>query len=110
MSMPSRWANTKLRCNRCDSDSTGLYLHFKEGCPNDDGDEKMNLRISLIDYLITTDNKLKQCGHKKGNCSCSECEKLRRLELKWILRLGIFNGESGLNSRNIMNSAARVQY
>ena len=75
MSMPSRWANTKLRCNRCDSDSTGLYLYFKEGCPNDDGDEKMNLRISLIDYLITTDDKLKQFGHKKGNCSCSECNK-----------------------------------
>ena len=40
MSVTSRWANTKSRCNARDSDLTGLYEHFRDGCPNDDGREK----------------------------------------------------------------------
>ena len=33
-----------------------------------------------------------------------------QLENKWIFRLGTFYGESGLNARNILDSAWRVQY
>ena len=40
----------------------------------------------------------------------SECDKLRKLEVKWILRLGTFYGDSGLNARDILNSAVRVQF
>ena len=108
--MISRWANTKLRCNARDSDMTGLYEHFRDGCPNDDGRDKNNIRISLIDYLDTTSEKLQRAGHKKGNCKCGECEKLRKLENKWIMRLGTFHGESGLNKRNTVNTGVRVQY
>ena len=52
-SITTRWANTKLRCNRRDSDQTGLYKHFRDGCPNDTGNSKTHIRISLIDFLIT---------------------------------------------------------
>ena len=51
--------------------------------------------------MVTTAGKLIDAGHRKGNCKCSECEKLRTLEKKWILRLGTFYGESGFNDKNI---------
>ena len=54
--------------------------------------------------------KLRDAGHKKGYCKCSECDKLRKLENKWILRLGTFYGGSGLNARNILDSTVRVNY
>ena len=60
--------------------------------------------------MDTTAGKLIDSGHRKGNCKCSECDKLRKLENKWILRLGTFYGERGLNARNILDSAVRVQY
>ena len=109
-SITTRWANTKLRCNKRDSDLTGLYKHFRDGCPNDTDDNKTHIRISLIDFLTTTNDKLREAGHRKGNCKCGECDRLRRLEYKRILRLGTFNGESGLNSRDILKNATRVHY
>ena len=91
-------------------DATGLYKHFRDGCPNDTGMDKQTIRISLIDFMDTTPTKLREAGHRKGNCSCQECDKLRKLELKWILMLGTLCGGSGLNKRNILNSAVRVQF
>ena len=64
----------------------------------------------LIDFMDTTPQKLREAGHKKGNCVCSECDRLRKLENKWILRLGTFFGDSGLNERNTINNAVRVQF
>ena len=109
-SVTSRWANTKSRCNARDSDMTGLYEHFRDGCPHDDGRKKMNIRISLVDFIDTSIEKLNRANHKKGNCKCSECDRLRRAENKWIMRLGTFYGDSGLNGRNIINSGVRVQF
>ena len=77
VSVTSRWANIKQRCNKRDSDSTGLYKHFRDGCPNDDGTNKQTIRISLIDFMDTTPQKLREAGHKKGNCVCSECDRLQ---------------------------------
>ena len=100
VSMTSGWANTKMRCNKRDSDATGLYKHFRDGCPNDTGVNKQTIRISLIDFMDTTPAKLLEAGHKKkGNCLCEECDKLKNLELEWILKLGTFYGDSGLNVR-----------
>ena len=110
VSMTSRWANTKQRCNKRDSDATGLYKHFRDGCPNDTGVTKSTIRVSLVDFMDTTIVKLGEAGHRKGNCRCSECDRLRQLENKWILRLGTFYGESGLNERNILDSAVRVHF
>ena len=109
-SMTARWANTKKRCNGRDSDSTGLYKHFRYGCPNDPGIKKESIRISLIDFVDTSVEKLRVARHKGGNCKCMECDKLRKVENKWILRLGTFYGRSGLNARNVIESGVRVQY
>ena len=109
-SMTARWANTKKRCNARDSDSTGLYKHFRDGCVNDPGINKENIRISLIDYMETSAEKLRVSNHKGSNCKCSECDKLRKIENKWILRLGTFYGDSGLNARNTLESGVRVQF
>ena len=38
-----------------DSDVTGLFKHFWEGCPIDNGRVKRNIRISLIDFMDTTE-------------------------------------------------------
>ena len=89
---------------------TGLYEHFKDGCPHDDGREKNNIRISLIDFMDTTIEKLQRANHRKGNGKCTECDSVRRIENKWIMRLWTFHGESGLNARNIINTGVRVQY
>ena len=86
------------------------YEHFRNGCPNDGGRENSNIKFSLIDFIGTTGEKLQRAGHNMGNCMCCECEKLRRLESKWIMRLGTFHGETGLNRRNILNTGVRVHY
>ena len=57
------------------------------------------IRISLIDFIDTTARKIINSGHRKGNCKCSECDKLRKLENKW---LGTFYVECGLNARNVL--------
>ena len=65
--MTSRWANTKLRWNAKDSGMTSLYEHFRDGCPNNYGQEKNNIRISFIDFLDTTSEKL----HEAHLAMCS---------------------------------------
>ena len=64
----------------------------------------------MIDFMDTTIEKLQRANHRKGNCKCTECDSLRRIENKWIMRLGTFHGECGLNARNIINTGVRVQY
>ena len=41
-------------------------------------------------------------------CRCSDCERLKFLEDKWICRMGSFYGESGLNNRDENQSKSRV--
>ena len=91
--------------------STGLYKHFLEGCPSDVGQEKEQIRITLLDFLDTSVQKLDSAGHISGpQCRCTECNKLKRIEDKWILRLGTFHGESGLNARDEIVGAARTNF
>ena len=54
MSVTIRWADIKSGCHAKDSDLTRLYEHFIDGCPNDDGREKNNIRMSLIDFMDST--------------------------------------------------------
>ena len=97
----SRWAAAKSACNKRNSNSTGLYKHFQEGCQNDGGQQKDNIRLTLLDYLDTTVERLELSGHVGGpQCRCTECNKLKRVEDKWIMRLGTFHRDSGLNSRD----------
>ena len=72
-----------------------------EGCPFDPGPKKSTLNITLVDYYDTTADKLKKSGHMKGaKCRCQECNNLKDLEDKIILKLGTFYGLSGLNERD----------
>ena len=88
-----------------------MYKHFKQGCPNDTGREKNHLRLTLLDYLDTSEEKLRQAEHQpEPQCKCGECMKLLRTENKWILRLGTFHGQSGLNTRDEVKSAVRGNY
>ena len=68
----------------------------------------MTLDFTLIDYFDTNEEKLKKANHGSGpKCRCSQCQKLKDLEDRWILKIGSFNGKSGLNSRDKIKSKTR---
>ena len=107
----ARWANYKSTCNKQTSNGTGLCKHFMSGCPNDKGQKKETLEFTLIDYFDTTKEKLARVNHIPGpKCRCNECQKLKTLEDRWILRLGSFFGSSGLNSRDEVKRKTRCQW
>ena len=107
-----RWASTKKACIDCDSVNTGLYKHFKNGCPaGNRGGELEHLRWTIIDFMETTTDRLSVAGHLAGpRCRCVECQKLKEIEDKWICRLGSFYGDSGLNTRDEIKARSRVNY
>ena len=106
-----RWANYKSSCNKQNSKSTGLCKHFLEGCPNDQGPEKSTLDFTLIDFFDTTEEQLKKAKHVPGpKCRCIECQKLKDLEDKWILKMGSFYGKPGLNGRDEIKSKTRANW
>ena len=81
------------------------------GCPNDNGKEKTTLRFTLLDYIDVSPEKLIRVGHLKGpQCRCEECERLKDVEDQWILKMGTFYGDSGLNSRDEIQSKTRYNW
>ena len=107
----SRWSSTKSACNKGNSNSTGMYKHFMDGCQNDTGVEKNHIRLTLLDSMDTTEERLRVAGYQPGpQCICKECKKLLRTENKWIMRLGIFHGTTGLNTRDEVKSDVRGNY
>ena len=106
----SRWSTHKSTCNSKKSNSTGLSKHFKEGCPHDIGTQKSTLDFTLIDFFDTTEEKLREAEHQPGpKCRCSECEKLKLIEDKWILKLGTFY-DDGLNSRDEVKAKSKYNW
>ena len=108
----SRWANTKKACKDRNLTNTGLYKHFHEGCPThlETGDLS-HLTYTLLDYIDTSEEQLRVAGHTGGvQCRCSECQRLKDTEDKWICRLGTFNAPFGLNSRDEIKSRVRVNF
>ena len=96
-----RFANHKSSCNSKNSNSTGLSTHFKEGCPSDIGDKrKLILNFTILDAYDTTVDKLRLAGHKNKYCKCSECTYAKRIEDRWIARLGTAFGNTALNTRD----------
>ena len=82
-----------------------------EGCPNDSGPQKSSLNFTLVDFFDTSNEKLVKAKHEKGpQCRCNECNSLKILEDKWILKLGSFYGETGLNSRDEIKKKTRCQW
>ena len=62
---------------------------------------------NFLEYYETTASKLLRANHEPGpKCRCLECNQLKLLEDKWIIKLGTFYGD-GLNSRNEIKSKAR---
>ena len=86
---------------------TGLECHYKAGCSEYDEDLK-SVRVTLLEHMNTTDQALMASGHQAGpGCRCSQCNKLKDLEDKWICRLGTFHGQFGLNERDEIRRRAR---
>ena len=107
-----RWSSTKKACLDKDSSNTGLYKHFMTGCPADNNDGKLqHLKWTLVDFMDTSEEKLTTAGHVGGpKCRCSECNRLKAIEDKWICRMGSFYGSSGLNTRDEIKSRSRVNF
>lgn len=98
----SRWAQTKKACLDENSVNTGLYKHFRDGCPaNTANTDLAHLRWTLVDHIDVTEEQLVNAGHQGGaKCRCKECSRLKTVEDKWIRRLGSFYGSNGLNTRD----------
>ena len=115
-SMTHRWANTKSRCKALAGNpslkaGTGLERHFQNGCSEYDGPRLGSVRVTLLEKMRTSKEKLKTANHKPGaGCRCTECGKLKQMEDKWICRLGTFHGEFGLNTRDEIVKKNRVVY
>ena len=89
--------------NLCVTRKIPKVLGFMDGCPFDKGKEKPTLRYTLIDYYDTTNEKLRLYGHVPGpKCRCNECDHLKSIEDRWIMRIGSLYGISGLNTRDEM--------
>ena len=81
------------------------------GCPNDMTREKETLSFTLIDHIDVSLEDLLKAGHVPGpKCRCRECSRLKDLEDQWILRMGTFYGEGGLNERDEIQSKTRCNW
>ena len=79
-----------------------------DGCPFDKGPDKITLNYTLVDFYDTTEEKIKEAGHVSGpKCRCKECNHLKDLENKWIMKIGSLYGTSSLNLRDEMKSKVR---
>ena len=89
----------------------GLERHFKEGCSQYSGPALNTVRVTLLDSMIVSEEDLKTSIHQAGPCCrCTLCEKLKKLEDKWICRLGTFHGTFGLNERDEVRRRERGSY
>ena len=110
-SMTDRWANTKSKINSNRKPGTGLEIHYKEGCSQNLGPDLASVRVTLMEHMDTTHEKLAAANHKPGpGCRCKECGKLKSLEDKWICRMGTYHGRYGLNDRCEITNQVRGQY
>ena len=70
-----------------------------------------HFRLTLLDLMNTTVEQLQVAGHEPGpQRRCAECRKLKRIEDKWIMRLGTLHGASGLSTRDEIVSAVRGNF
>ena len=107
-----RWSGTKTACQGRNKDNTGLYKHFKQGCPEHiTSGNVLHLVWTLIDHIDTSVQQLDDAGHSGGiGCRCSEYQRLKDTEDKWICRLGTFNPPHGLNTSDEIKTRSRVNF
>ena len=82
------------------------------GCPQHlTSDNVRHLTYTLLDHIDTSEEQLNNTGHTGGiGCRCSECQRLKDQEDKWICRLGTFHPPHGLNSRDEIKTRSRVNF
>ena len=89
---------------------TGLEKHVKKGCSVFRQDMN-NVRLTLLEHFTTGTESLRQSSHQEGpGCCCSECNRLKQKEDKWISRMGSYHGKYGLNDRDEISRNTRVNY
>ena len=115
-SMTHRWANTKSKCKSMSRDEgvkpgTGLEKHIKNGCFQFKWQELNTVKVSLLEQFNTTEEKLRAASHVAGaGCQCSQCLQLKKMEDKWICRMGTYHGEFGMNERDEISNKARANF
>ena len=94
------------------AETAGLYKHFHEGCPTHlQTGELSHLTYTLLDYIETSEELLGNAGHTGGvQCRCSECQRLKDTEDKWMCRLGTLDTPSGFNTRDEIKARLRVNF
>ena len=86
------------------------HFTFNEGCPNDLGRQKEMLNFTLVDYIDISPEDLTKAGHVGGaKCRCKECDRLKDIEDKFILRMGTFYGK-GMNTQDQIQSKTRYNW
>ena len=112
--MRKRFANHKSSCNARSSTVTGLAAHFSNppGCPGYNYPKQPHIKVTLVDGFQASHSDLTKKGHdfRVKNCHCIFCNKLNRLENEWIMKMGLFQGPLGLNSREDLGSNFRVRF
>ena len=114
--MTHRWANTKSKCKSISrgenvKHGTGLEKHVKNGCSQFKWPELSHVKVSLLEQFNTTEEKLQAASHVAGaDCQCSQCLLLKKMEDKWIFRMGTYHGDFGLNERDEILNRTRASY
>ena len=83
-SMTDRWANTLSKINSNKTPGTGLETHYREGCSQHLGPDLASVRVTLLEHMNTTHEKL--------------------------CRMGSYHGVHGLNVCNEITNKVRGQY
>ena len=57
-----------LKHNRGDSEATGLFEHWRDGCPHDTGESKSTIRISFMDFMNSEHyiGEIERCRTQEG--------------------------------------------
>ena len=68
-------------------------------------------KLVYLSSLTLQKKKLQAASHVAGaGCQCSQCLLLKKMEDKWICRMGTYHGEFGLNERDEISNRARASY
>ena len=65
----------------------------------------------MIDFIVTSEEKLADAVHGgRVACRCSDGQRLKDTEDKWICQLGTFNPSHGLNTRDEIKTRSRGNF